>query len=124
MWLGVGESYSRYFWLRPLSRHLDPAYQLSTGIKVSVDTKGQLEVDGSSGHPIWTWVNCWWREVGQFQASSQIQSKSLCWAVYVEPRIWNWESGSQLSSLKILDVRFLWQIQTKAGETEDHVWDS
>lgn len=96
-------------------------YQL---VKVRVDTKGQLEVDASSGHPICTWVNCWWREVGQFQKSSQIKCESVCWAVYVEPRIWNWESGSPLSSLKTLGVRLLWQIQSKAGETGDHVWDS
>lgn len=32
--------------------------------------------------------------------------------------------GSQLCSLKILDVRLLWQIQTKAGKGGDRVWDS
>ena len=97
MWWGA-LSAQAYF------RHLDLTYQLTTGIRVRVGTKGQLKVDGSSGHLIWAWVNYWWGEVGQFQDSPQIKCDSICWAACVEPSIWNWV-GIQLTTVQFKDSR-------------------
>lgn len=102
------------------------AYQVCNG-QVSVlgvrrvDTKGQLEFNASSGHPVWLLTG------GEKLASSkQVLGLNLnlyFWALFVETRIWNWDSGSQLSSVKIFVVR-LGQIQTKVGGTRDNLWDS